>query len=88
VTIPADSGRLARPVRDLRADALLEDAVHALSAADAPGLPVLGPAGREVVGWITHRDILRAYHQERTRLSAGSAVTPPRAPLPAGSARR
>ncbi len=67
---------LARPVRELRADALLEDAVHELSTADVPALPVLAAEGPEVVGWVTHRDVLRAYHRERARLSAGSAPHP------------
>ena len=75
----ATAARLARPVRDLRVDAMLEDAVHALTTADAPALPVLAAEGTDVVGWVTHRDVLRAYHRERTRLTTGMA--PPSAPV-------
>ncbi len=78
--------RLARPVRELRADALLEDAIHALAHADAPALPVLGATGQRVVGWVTHRDILRAYHRERSRLVSGAVpsgnAAPPSEPAP------
>lgn len=71
---------LAHTPRELHADDLLEDAVRALSLADDPALPVLAAAGgRQVVGWVTHRDILRAYHDERERMSP-SAPTPNGAP--------
>jgi CIC family chloride channel protein len=63
------AGRLAHTARELHADDLLEDAVRALSLTDDPGLPVLGAGSREVVGWVTHRDILRTYQREREGLS-------------------
>ncbi len=76
------AGQLAWPVRSLRVDDVLEDAVHLLSGVDAPAAPVLPVEGTRAVGWITHRDVLRAYHRERTRL------TPQPTPSPAESAPR
>jgi CIC family chloride channel protein len=60
--------RLSRPAAELREDDLLEEAVRALSTVEAAALPVLAAEGHEVVGWVEHRDILRAYHDERERL--------------------
>ena len=42
--------------------------MRALASGDESGLPVVSDEGR-VVGWLTHRDVLRAYHRERERLS-------------------
>jgi CIC family chloride channel protein len=72
----ASAGRFAHAPRELHADDVLEDAVRVLSLSDDPGIPVLEPGGRQVVGWLTHRDILRAYHAERQRLTAGAAPAP------------
>jgi len=52
---------LARPVPELRANAALESAARLLGDSEEGGLPVLAPEGSSVVGWITHRDVLRAY---------------------------
>ncbi len=65
----ATAASLAHTARELRADDTLERAVRALALSDDPGLPVLAPVGRSIVGWINHRDILRAYHDERQRLN-------------------
>jgi CIC family chloride channel protein len=56
------------PVR-LRADETLEQAVRCLARTDDPGLPVLAADGQAVVGWVTHRDVLRCYHRGRERLT-------------------
>jgi chloride channel protein, CIC family len=74
---PADASatRIAHTPRELHADDVLEDAVRVLSLSDDPGIPVMAPSGRQVVGWLTHRDILRAYHNERQRLTRGVAPT-------------
>jgi CIC family chloride channel protein len=79
VHVEPTAGRLAHAPRELHADDPLEDAVRALSLSDDPGLPVLEPGGRGVAGWLIHRDILRAYHDERERLSPRSMDTPLRA---------
>jgi CIC family chloride channel protein len=59
---PRVAATLAREAPVLRAGESLEDAVLALGAADDEGVPVLSDEGR-VVGWITHRRLLRAYRQ-------------------------
>jgi len=63
----------ARPIDDLNAQALvhqapelrvdesLEDAVRALAATEDEGLPILDTNGKSVVGWLTHRRLLRTY---------------------------
>jgi predicted transcriptional regulator len=53
----------------LRADETLEEAVRWLARTDDPGLPVLAATGPAVVGWVTHREVLRTYHRGRQRLS-------------------
>ena len=70
----APAGRMAHTPRELHADDVLEDAVRVLSRSDDPAVPVLEPGGRALVGWVTHRDILRAYHAERERLTPGAAL--------------
>ena len=74
------AGHLAHDTVELRADDPLDDAIHALSRSDDPGLPVLA-AGGERVGWLTHRNILMAYQHERDRLSLGEG--PEASPNPA-----
>jgi len=51
---------LAHDVPHLGAVDSLEDAVQALAATDAEGLPVTDQDG-QVIGWITHRRVLRTY---------------------------
>jgi CIC family chloride channel protein len=63
------AGHLAHLPRELRVGDSLEDAVRALSLGDDAGVPVLAACGSGVVGWVTHRDVLRAYHRERERLA-------------------
>ena len=46
---------------ELRADQSLEDGILALAATDDDGVPVLDAEGEGVVGWLTHRRLLRAY---------------------------
>jgi CIC family chloride channel protein len=53
---------LVRGVPELRVGESLEDAVRALASADEESLPVLDANGKQVVGWLTHRRLLRAYH--------------------------
>jgi CIC family chloride channel protein len=53
---------LAHQAPELRVDESLEDAVRALAATDDEGLPILDTDGEGVVGWLTHRRLLRAYH--------------------------
>ena len=57
---PVTAGGLAHSVPQLRAEHSLEDAVRALGTSDREGIPVVDQAGR-VIGWITHRQVFRAY---------------------------
>ena len=63
------AAQIAHAAPQLRPHDTLEDAVRALALGDEAGLPVVSDEGRVVVGWLTHRDVLRAYHRERERLS-------------------
>ena len=53
---------LVHETPELRVDESLEDAVRALALTDDEGLPVLDADGGNVIGWLTHRRLLRAYH--------------------------
>ena len=56
------ASNLVHEVPELRVDQSLEDAVQALASAENEGLPILDVEGENVVGWLTHRHLLRAYH--------------------------
>jgi chloride channel protein, CIC family len=67
--VTRDSSRL-RLVADLmreaptvRPDNSLEDGVAVLAAGDDEGIPVIDAGGR-LVGWLTHRRVLRAYRRQ------------------------
>ncbi|MGI8753529.1 MAG: chloride channel protein [Acidimicrobiales bacterium] len=84
------AGELARTTPTLRTDQTLEDALGVLVSKERSGLPVLSVNGRQVTGWITHRDVLRAYN-ERLHQSVAAAETktqptgaPPTPDTPAG----
>ncbi len=53
---------LVHATPELRANQSLEDAVRAFVATDEAALPILDADGALVVGWLTHRRLLRAYH--------------------------
>jgi CIC family chloride channel protein len=72
-----DAAALVRPAVELRFGASLEDAVRALAGSDDEGLPVLDSEGDRLAGWITHRDLLRAYG---ARLPGASPAGDPRRP--------
>jgi CIC family chloride channel protein len=83
--LDATAGHLARTTPTLRADQSLEDALGVLVSNERSGLPVLSTDRRQVTGWITHRDVLRAYN-ERLHHSVAAAegdaaeVSPPDRP--------
>lgn len=58
--IDATAGGLAMEVTPLRDGQTLADALPLL-VHEHPGLPVVGLSG-ELVGWLNHQDVLRAYH--------------------------
>jgi chloride channel protein, CIC family len=57
------AGTLARGTPELHAHETLEDAVHALAVSDEQGLPVTAANGQQIVGWLTHQQLLRTYAQ-------------------------
>jgi chloride channel protein, CIC family len=67
VARPADrtvvAAMLAREPHALRAGESLEKAVVALGATDDEGVPVVSDTDDRVVGWLTHRRLLRAYRR-------------------------
>ncbi len=71
---------LARESPTLRASDSLEEAVRALSASDDEGLPVTGEDD-DLIGWITHRRVLRAY-LARYGPPNGAATEPRQASVP------
>jgi CIC family chloride channel protein len=54
-------GELAREAPAVTEDQTLEEAARKLVGADDSGLPVLTADRRGIVGWLTHRDLLRLY---------------------------
>jgi CIC family chloride channel protein len=57
----ADAAALAEDAPELFADQELVAAVEILAVDDREAAPVLAPDTRRLVGWIEHRDLLRAY---------------------------
>jgi chloride channel protein, CIC family len=77
--------QLTRDVPRLGADDSLEDAVQALASTDDEGLPVVDQ-DNQLVGWITHRHVLRTYLKRfgKPEDSAIGTVTPS-VPAPAAT---
>lgn len=66
-------GDLAQETPTLRDSESLERALGALTRSDVSGLPVVAADGSVVIGWLTHRDVLRSYHDRLERGMAGLA---------------
>ena len=60
--LDSTAGELARAVPALGPLQNLNDALKALIAEERSALPVLGPDGERVVGWLTPRDVLLVYN--------------------------
>ena len=54
---------LMREAPTVRPEDSLEDGVAVLAAGDDEGVPVIDALGR-LVGWLTHRRVLRAYRRQ------------------------
>lgn len=66
VPLPHVVGAVHEPLDELqplRPDDPLERAAQALALTDADGVPVRAESDERIVGWITHRDVLRAYQR-------------------------
>jgi CIC family chloride channel protein len=70
-SLGSTAGSLAQHLPALAPDATLEQAIETLTHVEASGLPVVDRPGARVVGWLTHRDILRTY---AARIGAEVAV--------------
>jgi CIC family chloride channel protein len=73
-------GDLAQETPSLRPHQTLQSALGVLVRSDVTGLPVLDGEGRAVVGWLTHRDVLRLYNArlEQSVVRAEQRGGPPR----------
>jgi CIC family chloride channel protein len=60
------AGTLARSIPTLRTDQTLQDVLSVLLAGEEHGAPVVAPEDGQIVGWLTHRDVLKAY-SDRTK---------------------
>ncbi len=82
-----DAAALARRLPALTPTESLAEATATLVKSDSAGLAVLGQDGESVVGWLSHRDILRVYDQrmQLERARRESAMPRKRAPAPARS---
>ncbi len=59
--LPTDVGALAEEVPELHPEEPLSAAVEWLTGGEREGLPIVGSDSPLVVGWLDHRDVLRAY---------------------------
>ena len=57
------AGELARSIPTLRTDQSLQDALSVLLAGEQHGVPVVAHEDGRIVGWLTHRDVLKAYSE-------------------------
>jgi CIC family chloride channel protein len=67
----ADAASLVRQLPTLDTGESLAEAAGTLVRADSSGLAVLDDSGERVVGWLSHRDVLRVYDQRMKREGAG-----------------
>jgi CIC family chloride channel protein len=83
--ITAASLAVATPT--LRAEQRLDNALATLVEHDRTGLPVLSTDGSRLVGWVTHRDVLRAY-ASRLQHAVSEATVQPESVVPRESRLR
>lgn len=57
-----DARALVHQTPELRVGESLEAAIRAFAASEDEGLPILDADGESVVGWLTHRRLLRSYN--------------------------
>jgi CIC family chloride channel protein len=65
--LDAEVGSLADEAPTVSPGQTLEQALRTLVRYDVSAVPVVAADGRAVVGWLTHRDVLRAYHDRLER---------------------
>jgi CIC family chloride channel protein len=87
--LDAVAGDLAQATPALSATQTLEQALGLLVRHEHPGLPVLAADGQDVIGWLTHRDVLHAYNarlEQRVDHPERMAAQPTPGTLPAPGA--
>jgi CIC family chloride channel protein len=67
------AAELARSIPTLRSDEPLQDALSTLLAGDQHGVPVVAAENGRVVGWLTHRDVLKVYSERASASPAHAA---------------
>jgi chloride channel protein, CIC family len=82
--LDATAGALAVATPTLTADQHLDAALGTLVDHDRTGLPVLSTDGSRLAGWVTHRDVLRAY-AERVSHTVSEAAAQPSSIVPTES---
>jgi CIC family chloride channel protein len=78
------AGELMREAPTVRAEDSLEQAVEVLAAGDDEGIPVIDDE-RRMVGWLTHRRVLRAYRVRAGRDGGAGTGVSSRARIPAAN---
>jgi chloride channel protein, CIC family len=70
----ATAGDLAEYFPLLEPENTLDDAIHLLADAGDEGLPVADGETGEIVGWLTHLDVLRGYRRHVAKPNLGRAA--------------
>ena len=81
--LDATVGSMARATPPVTPGQSLESALGTLVRWELSEVPVVSEGERGVVGWLTHRDVLRAYHERLERGGAGAARPTGTLPAPA-----
>lgn len=74
-TVDVTAGDLATLASGVSVDAPLDTALSTFAQHGSSALPVLESGGSTLVGWLTQRDILVAYHSRLDTRPAGTPVT-------------
>ncbi len=82
----ATAGSLAQRLPTLTPNESLEQALVLLMRQEVSGLPVVTADGERIIGWLTHRDVLRSYAQTVGEQVAAAEGTPPSSAQPSAPA--
>jgi CIC family chloride channel protein len=74
--IDLTAGELARSISTLRTDQSLHDALGVLLAGEQHGVPVVANDDGRIVGWLTHRDVLKIYSVRASAPATTGAKAP------------
>jgi CBS domain-containing protein len=82
--LPPAVGALAESVPEFHPEQPLAIAVDWLTGGDREGLPILSSDGPGIIGWLEHRDVLRAIARAQGNGEV-NIVAAPREPLSPGA---